>query len=255
MPDSVPPTKTYEVEVRVAWSKPSCPGQHIDLSIINGSADNGTATVSHAQITATTTVIVTGGNQTNPGHGGNLKIQAKLDGVVKAESAGFTVCAHPINYTDTFVSDIDEPRRVGMIVQDGWDSDSGTLADLGSAEISELVEYDAPTSPPYSGGRGANNSGYLAANALSTDTHTIARPAAGPAATWERRQVCIFRCNRCGATDKDHPNSGFKIIHYVFSTAGHWKHNMKKIGAKVTARGHTSEAGTANAVSPDHNLP
>lgn len=255
MPDSVPPTKTYEVEVKVTWSKPSCPGQQIDLSIINGSADNGTATISPTSITTTSTVTVTGGNQTSPGHGGNLKIQAKLDGSVKAESSGFTVCAHPVNYTDSFVADIDEPGRVGMIVQDGWDSDSGTFADLGEAEISEIVEYDAPISPPYAGGGGANNSLYLRADQLSTDTHTIApRPAAGPAASWERRQVCIFKCHRCGATDKDHPNSGFKIVHYVFSDSGHWKHNMKKIGAKVTARGHTSEGGTANAVSPDHNL-
>ena len=61
MPDSVPPSKTYEVEVSVTWSSSSCTGKHIDLSIINGSADNGTATVSLTQITATAVVTVTGG--------------------------------------------------------------------------------------------------------------------------------------------------------------------------------------------------
>jgi hypothetical protein len=258
MPDSVPPSKSYEVEVKVDPPMDCCPGQFIELSIINGSADNGTATVSPTRITKTTTITVTGGTQTKPGHGGQLKIQAKLDGAtVKAESSGFTVCAHPINYSDTFVSDIDEPDRVGFVVQDGWDSDSGTFADLDEAEVSEIVEYDAPTSPPYAGGGGANNSGYLSANRLTKDTHTIVpRPAAGPAATWERRQVSIFKCHRCGATDKVQPNSGFKITHAVSAdAAGHWKHKIMKVGADVTARGYTSKAGTANATSPDHNLP
>ena len=111
MPDSVPPSKTYQVQVTVTPSMDGCPGHHIDLSIVNGSAENGTATVSPARITGTTVVTVTGGNQTTPGHDSQLKIQAKLDGAeVKAESAGFTVCAHPVNYRDTYVSDINDSR-------------------------------------------------------------------------------------------------------------------------------------------------
>ena len=256
MPDSVPPSKTYEVEVKVDPPMDDCPGQFIELSIINTNADNGTATVAPTRIAKTTTITVTGGNQTKPGHGGQLKIQAKLDGTtVKAESSGFTVCAHPVNFTDAFKSDIDDPTSVGVVVQDGWDSDSGTFAHLDEAEISEVVEYDVPTSPPYVGGGGANNSGYLPAHHLTTDTHTIDRPAAGPAAPWERRQVSIFKCHRCGATDKVQPNSGLKIVHEVFSDGGHWKHRVRKFGAKVTARGYTSEAGTANVTSLDHNLP
>jgi hypothetical protein len=161
-----------------------------------------------------------------------------------------------VNYSDGFVSDIDEPARVGVVVQDGWDSDSGTFADLDEAEDSEVVEYDAPTSPPYAGGGGAHNSGYNKANLLTTDTHTIGRPAAGPAAPWERRQVCIFKCHRCGAVDKVHPNSGFKIVHDVFQDGGgQWQHHVKKFGAKVTARAYTSEAGVANVTSLDHALP
>jgi hypothetical protein len=257
MPDSVPPSKTYEVDVTIANWTAACVGKQIDLSIVNASSDNGSATVSPSSLSGNGTfkVTVAGGSQTKPGHGGQLKIQAKLDGIVKAESAGFTVCAHPVNYTDTFVADIDSPDRVGVVVQDGWDSDSGTFADLDEAEDSEVVEYDAPVSPPYSGGGGAHNSGYQAANALTQDTHTIGRPAAGPAAPWERRQVCIFKCHRCGATDKIHPRSGFKIVHEVFIAAGHWKHRVRKFGAAVTARGYSSVAGTANVTSPDHSLP
>lgn len=257
MPDSVPPSKTYDVEVTVTPSLEACPGQYVELSIINGSADNGTATVAPARITKTTTVTVTGGDQTKKDHGGQLKIQAKLDGAtVKAESSGFTVCAHPINWRDAKAGDIDDPDVVGVVVQDDWDSDSGTFADLDETEISEVVEYDAPTTPPYDGAAGAHNSGYLPGNSPTQDTHTIVRPAAGPAAPWERRQVSIFKCHRCGADDKVQPNSGLKIIHDVFDAGGgHWKHHVRKIGAKVTARGYTSEAGAANVTSDDHDLP
>ncbi len=256
MPDSVPPTKTYQVQVTVTPAMAACPGHHIDLSIVNTSAENGTATVSPAQITGTTVVTVTGGNQTMPGHDGQLKIQAKLDGAaVKAESAGFSVCAHPVNYTDTYVSDIDRPRQVGMVVQDGWDSDSGTLADMSEAKISELVDGDKPDSPPFSGDGSSNNSDYLAADQLSQDTHTIGRPRAGPKATQEFRQLCIFKCGRCGVTDKIHPNSGFKILHDVFLDGAQWKHHVRKLGAAVTVKGFSSGAGTATAASPDHNLP
>jgi hypothetical protein len=140
-------------------------------------------------------------------------------------------------------------------VQDGWESDSGTFGDLDKAQISEVVEYDAPTSPPYAGGAGANNSGYLPANELTQDTHSIGRPAAGPAAPWERRQLSIFKCQRCGATDKVQPNSGLKIVHSVFLDGRHWKHNVHKFGAAVTARGYSSGAGTADLTSHDHALP
>jgi hypothetical protein len=257
MPDSVPPSKAYELEVTVANWTAECAGKQFDLSIANTSADNGTATISPAQVSGDGTykVTVTGAAQTKPGSGGQLKIQAKMDGAVKAESPGFTVCAHPVNYRDTFAADLDTTTKVGVVVQDGWDSDSGTFSDLDQAEDSEVVEYDAPTHPPYSGAGGAHNSGYQAANSLTQDTHSIGRPAAGPAAPWERRQVCIFKCHRCGVTDKIHPKSGFKIIHDVFLVGTQWKHHTRKIGAAVTARGYTSEAGTANVISSDHLLP
>jgi hypothetical protein len=258
MPDSVPPGKTYEVEVTVTWSKAACPGQHIDLSIINGSADNGTATVSPAQITATTTVTVTGGTQTKPGHDGQLKIQAKLDGtIVKAESAGFTVCAHPINYKDTFKSDIDTPTRVGMFVQDDWESDSGTFSHLDEAEISELVQLGPRNSPPFAPAASItlNTSSYFPADSRTVDEHRVGRPSAGPAGTLEHHQLCIFKCHRCGAVDKDMPNSGFKIIFEVFQVGTKWKQRTRKVGSAITLGARTSGAGDANAVSPDHDLP
>ncbi len=258
MPDSVPPTKTYEVEVTVTPSLEACPGQYIELSIINMSPDNGTATVAPARITKSTTVTVTGGVKTKPGHGGNLKIQAKLDSVtVKAESAGFSVCAHPINYSDTFKSDVNNADDVGVVVQDDWESDSGTFADLKETEIAEVVKQGARDSPPFNplGVVAPVNSGYLAGDNKSTDTHAVPRLPAGPKGKAEKLQLTLFKCKRCGATDKVQPNSGFKIIHEVFKDGAQWKHITRKIGAKITIGANTTEAGTANVRSPDHNLP
>lgn len=254
MPDSVPPSKTYEVEVTVTWSKPSCPGQYIELSIINGSADNGTATVSPTRITATATVTVTGVNQTRPGHAGQLKVQAKLDGAtVKAESAGFTVCAHPINYSDPFHHDINAGGVVGIAVQDGWDSDSGTFADLSETEIKELVDEPPPTVPPFHNDV-FGHSNYLPGDQLTVDSHTISKPSRGPAADWIMPQLVIYKCKRCGCTDIDQPNSGMNIIHHVFRHGGVWKHRAEKVGAAVTIGAHTTQAGNANAQGPHHAL-
>jgi hypothetical protein len=258
MPDSVPPSKTYEVEVTVTWSRPACPGQHIALSIINGSADNGTATVSPAQITATSVVTVTGGNQTNPGHAGNLKIQAKLDGTtVKAESAGFTVCAHPLNWRDTLLTDINTPTGVGIRVRDDWDSDSGTFGDLDETEIAEVIQLGPVTSPPFAplAAQPLHTSSYLPGDQRSVDTLQEPRPAAGPAATLLTKQLSIFKCKRCGATDKDQPNSGMEHSDEVFQVGANWFHRTRRIGAAVTAGGHTSQAASVNITSSNHALP
>lgn len=260
MPDSVPPSKTYEVEITVTWSKSSCPGQYIDLSIINGSADNGTATVSPTQITKTTKVTVKGLTQTKPGNGSKLKIQAKLDGnTVKAESAGFTVCAHPLNWRNTYHGDINTPTKVGVAVQDDWDSDSGTFSDLDETEISEVVEYTGTNDNPPFPARGAvtpHNSGYLPGNQKTVDSHSFSRAQIqkGPAGKSEAQQLSIFKCKRCGAVDKTQPNSGLKRVHEVYQDGSTWKHRTKKVGAKVKIGAYETEAGNANVTSSEHTL-
>jgi hypothetical protein len=261
MPDSVPPTKTYEVEATVSPElDPAC--QYLELSIINVSADNGKATVSPTRITQTTKVTVTGVDQTKPGHGGQLKIQAKLDGAtVKAESAGFTVCAHPINFRDSFHSDISTAGGVGMRVQDDWDSDSGTFSDLDETEISEVVQMGAVTSPPFAPAAASplQTSSYLAGNSRTVDSHQEPRPAAGPAATLVQDQLSLFKCKRCGVTDKVMPKSGLRITHEVFKDGAQWKHRTRKVGAAVTIGANSTQAAATTPavgiVSPNHNLP
>ena len=77
----------------------------------------------------------------------------------------------------------------------------------------------------------------------------------GPAGVTEVTQLHIFKCNRCGATDKVLPHSGFLRTHTVFNVQGKWKHRTTKMGAAVTNGPYTTKAGTANVTSLDHDLP
>jgi len=256
LPDSVPPTKTYEVDVTLTWSG-HCSGQQVAISIVNGSGDNGTATVSPAQLSASGTVTVTGGNQTGRGHGGQLKIRATFNGATKAESAGFTVCAHPKNWYDDMTRDEDGPR-VGMVVHDNWDSDSGTFGDLDQTEISEVVSLPASPSPPFPpiAAAAVRTSGYLRGDRRSRDRLLSPRPAAGPAATWPTQQLSIFKCHRCGCTDKVVPDSGILHTDEVFRRGAHWFHKTVRVGAAQTIGAYTSGAASSiNLTTADHALP
>ncbi len=135
LPDSVPLNKTYELKVTVTGAG------SVNLSIINSSPDNGNASITPSTITATTKVTIKGTAMTKPGHGGQLKIEAKVGNARKATSQGFSVCCHPINYTDTYVGEVNTSTRLGVIVQDGWSSDNGVFADLKEIEIKEVVDY------------------------------------------------------------------------------------------------------------------
>lgn len=264
MPDSLPPTKTYAVLVTVEPSLDST-GQFIELSIINSSGDNGSATVFPNRITKSATVIVTGGAQTTPEHAGQLQIQAKLDGnTVKATSAGFSVCAHPLNMAETFGRDINTDSAVGVILRVATQSDSGQFSDLDKVEVSEVVEQFRKDEPPFKEGSGfVNNSGFgpiIPPRGQSvTDTHAEPRPAPGPKGKSNRIQLHIFNCKRCGAVNKVVPKSGYDITHEVFLVGRVFKHRVTKVGAAIgIKRGgnvFNAIAGLAtDCRSPDHDL-
>lgn len=260
LPPSIPPGKTYEIEITLSLPIMDT-GQFVSLAIISASGDNGGATISPVRIQQTTTITITGGTQTKPGHAGQLKIEAKLDGsTAKGTSDGFSICAHPINYSDPRDSDINTPGSVGVRVQDGWESDSGTFANLDETEISEVVDYVGVNDSPPFAARGAipfKNSGYLPGNSLTKDSHSIGRASIslGPAGISEALQLCIYKCKRCGVVDIALPKSGFKRVHEVFKDGVKWKYKTKKFGFSVTIGAYITEAGDGNAISDDHDLP
>src|SRR6185437_9490048 len=181
--DRIPPTKTVNVAVTLTGIPA---GQSITVDVEGSGGSNGTATVTGgASLAGSGNVTVKGGTQTAPANTGNLKLRATLGGAVIGRSAGFTVAAWPINFTDTLHGDIDTGGALGLSVNDGWSGDgSGPISELDEVEITERVDLQSRDNPPFTvvgaisaAPAGGHTSGYLPADALTTDTHTYARAA------------------------------------------------------------------------------
>jgi peptidoglycan hydrolase-like protein with peptidoglycan-binding domain len=235
LPPSVPPNFSYEVSVDVI---PSLTGSDfIDLEVINTSMVNGTAfIVGPKKIQRQTVIGVLGVSQTEPGHAGQLQLQASLHGKVLATSNGFSVCAHPrsviITPNNPF-KDVNDQTGVGMVVQETVESDSNRLSDLDQVDIMELIQEWVWDEPPFPGStRQIHTSGYLSAippqGKIQVDRHVTARPSAGPKGKVQVFQVHMFRCKRCSATDKPVPFSGFEILHELSQKGWEWHEQTTK---------------------------
>ncbi|MGH8430576.1 MAG: peptidoglycan-binding domain-containing protein, partial [Solimonas sp.] len=210
VPPSVPPRKTYKVDVTIQPALPA--GQVVEIEIINGSNDNGTATVSPTRLSASGQVTVTGDRQTSPGHAGQLRVQAKRNGKILATSDGFSVCAHPSAVRITSSKQLVGPKHMGISVRIQIESDSDLVTDLDNAVMNELVEQVHRDSPPFSA------TGQILASPFyqkigdgkGTDEHGF-RPFPGDKGELVVEQVHVFKCSRCGAQHITIPRSGFEI--------------------------------------------
>lgn len=80
----------------------SPPGAWVCLDVIRTGGTSGSATVSPTCISAgTSTVTVTGGDQTSAGDAGNMSLQAGVALDCICDTEAFTVCAHPIDFQST----------------------------------------------------------------------------------------------------------------------------------------------------------
>lgn len=240
VPPSIPPHKTYQVDVSI--QPPLAAGQAVDIEIINGSTANGTARVSPTQLTKSGPVIVTGDAQTMPGHAGQLRIQAKLNGQVLATSDGFSICAHPSAVRITSSGRLVAPAHIGISVRVQIESDSGVVADLDQAVMNELVEEVERDSPPFSAtGAVVASPFYQKIGAgTGTDDHGY-KPFPGNAGRRTIEQVHVFKCARCGAKHIPIAASGFEIVARVFTDdrGKTWKLEVTREG---TATGVIAEA-------------
>jgi hypothetical protein len=261
----IAPTQTAIVPVTVS-GLPAGGSARIDVEGSGGA--NGSATITAgASLAGSGTVTVRGGTQTTPGNAGNLRLRATVGGAVVGRSPGFTVAAYPINYTDTYLSDINDGTLLGMVVQDGWSSDgSGAISELDQVEISERVDMQSRDNPPFTipGATSATSgtSGYNSANTLTKDTFQMAKASINTTGLgfgeWTRvqGQLCLFKCLRTGVTDVVMPSSGYRIIQRVYnlSPSPGWKHQTEHVPADITVEGRRATAGGGTAQSPEHNL-
>lgn len=247
----IPPRKKTQVKVTVSDAPAT-------FTVDNQSASNGKAKVNGRAKTVldigTHIINIKGKAQTSPGSAGNLKLVAKDDqSNIVASSNGFSVAAIPENWSCTLSSVLDDATdptsRVGFVVSDQWESDSGVVTDLNKAEISEVIE-NAGTG--LFAGAVHRNSGYLSAITFSSDTHSASpRSALTAVGTLSQKQACKFKDLRTGVTDIPMTNSGYKIDHSLTATAtaGKFSYKIEKYGAAVTALGVTTDAGAGN-ISP-----
>jgi hypothetical protein len=246
--DRIPPRVDIPVPVGISgWSIPMAP---VEVAIENAGGGNGTCTLDGA---ATTTLNGTGGtvtlrgvDQTGAGKGTNLRVIARFGGIVLARSNPFAVAAIPQNWTISKVSELTGPRR-GLVVQDGWESDSGSVADLNETEISERVEQTSASG--VLAGLGALNSGYLAGDQFTRDTHGTPAAALTGHGVRIAAQTSMFKDHRTGAADIPMTNSGYTLSRFTltFGPGSGWWLMTVKVGAATTARGITSAAGAGSA--------
>lgn len=245
--DRIPPRVDTPVGVSVSGL---APGASVTLSVAGASAANGTVTIDGAatkNIAGPTVVQLQGATQTGAGNGGKLQLVARQGATEIARSGGFSVSAIPQFYTDAFVSDVTGTDR-GIVVQDGWESDSGVFADLDQADISEEVE-DTVATGCFAGIVGGV-SHYLAANALTQDTHgTQVTRLVSPGRN-VTQQTCKFRDKRSGANDIPMRDSGFEIVRNCFWSGGVLRIRTTKVGKATTAHGVPSGAGDADVRRP-----
>ena len=239
----------------------------VTVDVEGSGGANGTATVTVGATPAGSgSVTIRGGIQTTPGNAGNLRLRATVGTAVIGRPPGFTVAAFPINWTDTFAADINEPHLLGVTVRDGWSCDgSGSVSELDQVEITERVDVQSRDNPPFisvgaTSASGTGTSGFLPGNSLTGDTHTYRKANINTAGlgSWSLvyGQLSLFNCKRTGVTNAKMPASGMTITHTVwnFAPAPGWKCQTVKVGAALTVEGRAATAGGGRAESSVYSL-
>jgi hypothetical protein len=144
--ERIPPTKNKSVQITVSPSD----APQISLDVIKTYGTSGSATINPTAISGTTTVTVTGGDQSSDP--GNLSLRGYLNLFCICDTESFTVCAHPVNFHSVGPLSLEPPQsdtHYGMIVQYAWGSDSGAVSHLDQCELSESLENCESDDPPF----------------------------------------------------------------------------------------------------------
>lgn len=243
--DRIPPGVDTPVAIAITGFAGGGP---VRLSVAGASAANGTVTidgVATKDLVGSATVNLRGATQSSPGNAGKLNLIASQGGTEIGRSGGFSVSAVPQFYTDVFDHDLTGGRR-GFVVQDGWESDSGSIADLDQADISEQVEVTTQTG--CFAGLAGNVSSYLAANSLTQDTHSTPTATLTSAGRRIAQQTCEFRDKRTGANDIPMRDSGYVLDRQCVKVGPGFRFIIKKIGTATTANGVPSGAGAGSII-------
>jgi hypothetical protein len=158
------------------------------------------------------------------------------------------VAAIPMNWTREYFTDGylpgDKELMAGLIVQDGWSSDSKDLRDLDQVFLSEAVErltytgifVDAKGNPVLD----LITSGYdtdPASAEFTKDRFTIPNSLIiAKGGKTVLNQVHVFNDKRTGSTDIPVSRSGYVITKTVLNSGGKWKLIVDSDGARRTVK-------------------
>ncbi len=260
--DRVPPTQPRQVAVTTNPS-PLPTGCSISLVCETDANTVGSATVSPSNITQSTTVTITGGQQ-SWGQGtsaapNNIKLKAKVGPSVLAQEA-FTVCAHPTDFATSRRIDVNDIDLVGVVVNVTWGSDSGSVPHLNKTRRKEAVALSSTNNPPFTDTAGPMTGDWVPGDASQSTDYVLYRRAyiaSGPPGDCIFSQLFEFDCERCGVTGAVCSKSGFKHQHNLrFDISDFkWKHKTTKSGSNVNVGQRSASAGSGSATSYDHTIP
>jgi hypothetical protein len=147
-------------------------------------------------------------------------------------------CAHPVNWTHSGASD-NGPDGIQIPIT--WGSSTGSLADLSSCVVREVVRYDAIPNPPFlwnppnptilsvPGNLGAGQDTHSYPPGLATG---ITTPRV--AGTMVAHQQYQFQCTGpgCSGTWENIPNQAYTLTREVFAHAPPhpWRYRITKDG-------------------------
>jgi len=257
VPDRIPPTANTPIQVMLQPDLTGS-GQMVTLAKLNNNATNGDFNINGGatqNLTATTTVNLSGTTQTAPtggaggGNAGKLNLVAQVRGQNAVQSNGFSAAAIPVGIVEALVGPLTTPGLFGLIVSVRVTSDSGPNGDLSQCQFSEQIQVISETGSLVGLGGGLN-SGYLTCVGTFTDSHGTSTAFLTGPGTQSITQTHIFKDARLGVTNIPIDHSGYSIARTVFENppgSGTFHLTTSKVGAAVTANGYASSAGTPAA--------
>lgn len=264
LPPSIRFLRNTSIPVEIDWERDQ--PSPVVFTVIGGSSQTGKAElVGSHELQQSGRITVRGTSQTEPGHSGQITVQADWNGRTVAVSDGFSVCAHPnavwngpecLPHASADISgDV-----AGMLVQIRITSDSGAVSDLDLIRdlelVSDLYGYEGPGVANWPAKPQTAKSEPI--RAYMTDTHTTAlamlkghvRRFQKQAGRWCNDQLDVFSCPRCGMQPDVHesyvviPNSGFIVERRFYpSIEGRIRHTIRKYPASVQIGSSYSDAG------------
>lgn len=150
-------------------------------------------------------------------------------------------CHHPVNCTSTLIA---KNLDFGLKVKVTWESPTGSLADLGTCNVTEKITYSNMPNPPFQKSDGStlkesgqsqripSGSGIAASSGVAQDTHRHPRalvkspPSAG---SYTVTQTYDYNCSVCGCGWV--PFVNYTITYTVYEKKpGEWWFKVEKTG-------------------------